>query len=97
MVRAVVGLRIRVVVVVVVGAVVVGVVVVVVVVPNVDAVAAVLVAPLDLCLKVGPFSVLVTLNGVVRISAPVAKLPGVRVRNARVPVCAGVKVLVESL
>lgn len=66
-------------------AVVVRVVVVVVVVPDVDSIA-VLVAPLNLRLKVGALSVLVALDGMVGVAAPVAKVPGVGVGHAGVPV-----------
>lgn len=60
--------------------------VVVIVVPNVNSVAAVLVAPLNLCLKVWSFAVLMTLDGVVRVAPSVAELPSTWIRNTGVPV-----------
>lgn len=60
-------------------------VVVVVVVPHVNSVAAVLVVPFDLSLEMGPLAVLVALNGMVGISAPVTEVPSVRIWNACVP------------
>lgn len=66
-------------------AVVVRLVVIVVVVPDVNPVAAVLVAPLHFGLEVRPLAVFVTFDSVVGVSAFVAKVPGVRVGNARVP------------
>lgn len=89
MARAIVGrcVRVRVAVVLaVVAAVMVRVVIVVIVVPDVNAVAAVLVAPFDLRLEVRPLAVLIALYRVVRIAAPVTKVPGIRVRDTGVPV-----------
>jgi len=70
---------------VVVAAIMVRVVIVVVIVPNMDAIAPVLVAPLDLCLEMRPFAMLVALNGVIWVAPSVAELPGARMRNAGVP------------
>lgn len=78
-------------------AVVVRVVVVVIVVPDVDSVAAVLVAPFDLRLEMGPLSVLVPLDGVVWVAAPVAEIPGVGIWDAGIPVmCTSVFMRCES-
>ena len=63
-------------------------VIVVVVIPDVHPVAAVLVAPFDLSLKMGPFAVLVALYCVVRIASSVAKIPCVRIRNTGIPITA---------
>lgn len=57
-------------------------VVIVIVIPDVNPVAAVLVAPFDLRLEVGALSVFVAFNCVVRVAASVAKVPGVWVGNA---------------
>lgn len=80
-------------------AVVVRVVVVMVVVPNVNSVSAVFVAPFNLGLEVWPFAMLITLDGVVRVSSSVAEIPGIWIGNARVPGYVDVanwKVLLES-
>lgn len=69
----------------VVAAVMVRVVVVVVVIPNVDSVAAVLVAPFNLCLEVRSLAVFIALDGVIGVSASVAKVPSMRVGNTCVP------------
>lgn len=84
----IVGGRFRVVVMVLVigGAVVVWAVVIVVVIPDVDTVAAVFVAPFDLSLEVRALAVFVAFDGVVRVAASVAKVPGVGIGDARVPV-----------
>lgn len=81
-----------------VAAIVVRVVVVVVVIPDVDSVAAVLVAPLDLGLEVRPLAVLVSLNCVVRIAASIAEFPGVRIGDTSVlVVLAVVSVMVATV
>ena len=64
--------------------VVVRVVVIVIVIPDMDTIAAMFVCPFDLRLEVGPLSVLVPFNSVVRVTSSIAKVPGIGVGNARV-------------
>jgi len=62
------------------------VVVIVVVVPHVHSVASVFVAPFHFCLEVGPLAVLVALDCVVGVSAPIAKVPCVGIGHASISV-----------
>lgn len=64
-------------------------VVVVIIIPNVNSVAAVFVAPLHFGLEMGPLSVLVSLDCVIRIAPSVTELPGSGIRHAGIPVCEG--------
>lgn len=59
-------------------------VVIVIIIPNMDPVAAVLVAPLNFGLEMRPLCVLVSLDSVIGIASPVTKLPGSRIGNASV-------------
>jgi hypothetical protein len=59
-------------------------VVIVIVIPDVNSIAAVLIAPFDLCLEMRPLAVLITFDCVVRVASPVAEIPSVRVGNASV-------------
>lgn len=62
-------------------------VVIVIIIPNMNPVAAVLVAPLNFGLEMRSLSVFVSLDSMIRVTAPVTKLPGSRIWNARVSVC----------